>query len=193
VVETKCDISETSKDFRYWSTIGGLSEGTRANVLRADIVVVPSDGFRDYPGPLFPSGTAELFHYLKGNLPSGSEAELAVEDQDFRELSLHADILTIATCVVKYAAIPLLVKLLGDWIAKRLGSRANVSEVRASLVVVQADGAQSKNIQISYEGPAATFEATVKSALDKVPSCGPSVASALERSDTSGNAPVTNA
>jgi hypothetical protein len=134
-----------------------------------------------------------LFHYLRANLPSGSESELAIEDQDFRELSLHADILTIATCVVKYAAVPLLVKLLGDWIAKRLGNRANTSEVRASLVVVQAEGTQSKSIQISYEGPASTFESTVKGALDKVPSGGSAVSGSLERSDTSGNAPVTNA
>jgi hypothetical protein len=174
MTDSKCDVSETSEDFLHWSSVDGLSQGTRTNILNSDVVVVPYNGFRDYQGPLFPAGTAEFFQYLKANLPSGKEAELAVEDEDFRELSLHFDVVTIATCVVKYAAVPLLVKLLSDWISKRVGSRANSAEVRASLVVVLTDGNESKSIQFSYEGPAATFEATMKSALDKTDAADPS-------------------
>ena len=170
MADMKCSLSEATNDFRHWASAPGLSENTRANILNSDIVVVPNDGFRDYSGPLFPAGTAELFQYIKDNLPSGREVELAVEDQDFRELSLHYDVVTIASCVVKIVAAPIAVKLLADWIAKRLGSRLQSSEVRASLTVVQTDGDRSKSIQISYEGPAATFETTVKGALDKIPS-----------------------
>jgi hypothetical protein len=183
LADTTSMFVDTDKDFRYWSSVAGLSGETRANILRADIVVVPYEGFRDHPGPLFPAGTAELFQFLKDNLPSGNEAELAVEDEDFRELSLHYDLVTIASCVVKAVAEPIVVKLMADWIAKRLGNRLNSSEVRASLTIVHTDGDQSKSVQFSYDGPAATFETVVKDALDKVPSAiAPTSPNKLERS-----------
>ena len=183
MAETKSTFVDTDKGFRYWSSVAGLSEETRANILRADIVLVPYESFRDHPGPLFPAGTAELFQFFKDNLPSGNEAELAVEDEDFRELSLHYDLVTIASCVVKAVAAPIVVKLIADWIVKRLGSRLNSSEVRASLTVVQTDGDQCKLVQFSYNGPAATFETIANDALDKVLSAiAPASQNKLERS-----------
>jgi hypothetical protein len=178
--------SETSKGFGYWSTVEWLADNSRAAVLGANVVLVPNEGFRDYTEPIFPVGTAELFQYLKGNLPSTTPVEIAVDDAaDFRELAVHADIFTVATILLKEVTAPVLVPLLVNFLRKRFGSRFPDAQVRASLIVDQCEGDRHKSVQISYDGPAPTFEATVKEALSRLPAPSISVGSPLPYSPDS--------
>ena len=169
MIEIKCGVTETARDFQYWAAASGLSDSTRTRVASADIAVVPWERFRDHPQPLFPVGTSALFQYLKKSLPAGSEVELAVEDQDYREISLHSEIVRIATIVVRDGALSVLLNLLATWIARQIWPEApttSIPEVQASIIVVQTEGARTKSVQLSYNGPATTFETTVQMAFE---------------------------
>ena len=177
--------SETSKDFGYWSTMDWLPEDSRTAVLGADAVIVPWERYRGHTGPIFPVDASELFQYLKGNVPTGTVVEMAV-NSDFKELALHADVVNLATILVKYVAAPLLLRLVGEFLKRKLGSRFGNTHVRVSIIVDQSEGDRHKSVQISYDGPATTFEASMKDALSQLRGSNPSAGSPLpDPSDSS--------
>jgi predicted DNA binding CopG/RHH family protein len=168
VVNDLCSYVEVQTGFGYWSNVGSLSRETQLAVQRSDIVLVPAEGFGDYVGPVFPKGTDELFHFLRSHAPSGMNVELAAEDADYRELALHGDTVYIASVLVRLLVAPTAVGLIVEYLRTRLGGRLGKTEVRASVILDQTDGPNSKTLRVSYEGPANTFEKTMHEALSIV-------------------------
>jgi hypothetical protein len=159
---------ETQLDFEYWSSIEALSSQIRASIRQATFVIVPDEGFRDYPGPVFPVGTEELFQFLRDKTGNPSAVEIAIEDVNYKEVALHSEIIRIATILVKQVAAPVALKLLVDYLKKRLSSRFSNAEVRACITLDQCDATTRKALRISYEGPAQTFESTMREAFSNV-------------------------
>jgi hypothetical protein len=145
--------------------MGRLSTETRAAVESAGLVLVPDDGFRDHTGPVFPQRTMEFLQYLRENAPTGTKVEIAVEDSDYNEVAVHADLVRIATVFVEYVAAPIAMSLIAAYLKDWLGSRHSNAEVRATIVVNRKDGTTEHAVQINYEGPATTFEATIAQAI----------------------------
>jgi predicted DNA binding CopG/RHH family protein len=168
VVNDLCSYAEVQTGFQHWSNTESLSRETQIAVLRSEIVLVPAEGFLDYVGPVFPKGTDALFQFLCTNVPSGINVELAAEDADYKELALHADTLHVATVLVRLLVAPVAVGLLVEYLKNRLGSRFGKTEVRASMILDQTDGPDSKALRISYEGPAIAFEKTMREALSVI-------------------------
>jgi predicted DNA binding CopG/RHH family protein len=168
VVNDLCSYAEVQTGFQYWSSAESLSRETQLAVQKSDIVLVPEEGFGDYVGPLFPKGTDDLFQFLRANAPSGMNVELAAEDADYKELSLHGDIVSIATVLVTLLVAPVAVGLIVEYLKNRLGSRLGKTEVRASMILDQGDGPNSKTLIMRYEGPANAFEKTMHDALSVI-------------------------
>lgn len=141
---------------------------TRESLRRAAIVIVPHEGFRDHDGPVFPVGTTELFRALQEQAPAGTGVEIAIEDEDYREVALHYDVVRLATLLVDHAVVPMAAAFLADYLVKKLGSRFSKSKVEASLIVEREDPDGRKSFQLDYKGPATTFEKTIKSDLAKM-------------------------
>jgi hypothetical protein len=160
-----CVLTPTDRDFRYWSSQHSLSPSTGDAVKNADIVLLPYEGFGGYDGPLYPVGTEELFLSLRETAPTGMRIELAVEDEDYKEVAIHGDIVRIAEFLVTYVAAPAAAILVAEYLKRYLGSRFSRTEVRASMTVDQGGGDERSAVRISYEGPAATFESSLKAAL----------------------------
>jgi predicted DNA binding CopG/RHH family protein len=165
-----CSVVEVQKGFQYWLERNSLSGETREAIQKSDLLIFPAEGYLDFMGPLFPTGTEELFQFLQSKAPPGMNVELAVEDADYRELALHADTVRIANILVRLLRAPAAVGLIVEYLKHHLGSRFGKTEVRASIIVDQGDGPSSKTLKISYEGPAGAFEKTMREALSNV--CG---------------------
>lgn len=163
-----CTIVETEAGFDYWSRRPSLSPTIQQAVREADIVLVPFEGFRDYQGVLFPVGTEELVQNLREQLDPNLKFDVAIEDTDYKELALHGDLVIIADFLVKYIVAPVAVGLIVDYLRKRLGSRFRSADVRSSLIVDQSEESVRRTMRISYEGPASTFEAVFKDALNSL-------------------------
>lgn len=168
VVNDFCTYAEVQNGFQYWSNAGSLSLEMQAAIHASDIVLVPAEGFGDYVGPLFPKGTDELFHFLRAKAPSRTKVELAAEDEDYKELALHADTVHVATVLVRLLVAPVALGLIVEYLKNRLGSRLGKTEVRASMILDQTDGPNSKTLRLSYEGPAIAFENTMREALSTI-------------------------
>jgi predicted DNA binding CopG/RHH family protein len=165
LVNNFCSCTEIETGFQYWSTAGFLSDETRATIGKSDIVLVPAEGYEDYAGPVFPVGTNELFQFLRSKAPSGINVELATEDTNYAELALHGDVLYLASVLVTLLGAPVATGLIVEYLKRHLGSRLDNTEVRASMIL---DGLDGKTIKLSYEGPACTFEKTMKEALTSI-------------------------
>jgi hypothetical protein len=168
LVNDLCSYAEVQTGFQYWSSAKSLSCETQLAIARSDIVLVPEEGFGEYVVPLFPEGTDELFQFLRTNVPSGMNVELAAEDADYKELALHEDTVNIASVLVTLLAAPVAVGLIVEYLKNRLGSRLGKTEVRASMILDQSDGPNSKTLRMRYEGPADAFERTMRKALSVI-------------------------
>ena len=153
--------------FAYWASRNSLSSETSAALLSAAIVLVPHENFGGQARHVFPVGTTDLFRFLKEQAPDGVGVEIAVEDNDYREVALNYDVIRLATILVKLVAAPTAVGLLVEYLKSKLGSRFSKSEVEASLIVEQ-EGPDSRGVfSLNYKGPATTFERTINSDLAK--------------------------
>jgi len=168
VVNNFCSYVEVQNGFQYWSNAGSLSPQTQAAIKTSDIVLVPAEGFVGYVGPLFPKGTDDLFHFLRTNAPSYTKVELAAEDEDYKELALHAETVYIATVLVRLLVAPVALGLIVEYLKNRFGSRLGKTEVRASMILDQTNASNTKTLRLSYEGPAIAFEDTMREALSTI-------------------------
>lgn len=149
-------------DLRHRKALEQLRMETRAAVERAGIVLVPDDGFRNYPGPVFPQGTVDFLQFLRDQVPSGTTVEIAAEDAGYKEVALHFDIVRLATLVVEYLAAPAAAALIAAYLKDQLGGRFKTAEARAAIVVHRKDGALDETVRISYEGPATNVEPALR-------------------------------
>ncbi len=153
------------QNFSLPKTLDRLTDETRAAVEKAAIILLPNEGFRDFTEPMFPGGTVELFRHLREHAPEGTSVEIAIEDQDYKELVLHSNVLQLAMVIVDLLIAPVAAQLIANYITARLGSRSKDTPARASLIVDRKDGTAQQAMRISYEGPADTFEQSVKTAI----------------------------
>ena len=61
-------IEESEKGFEYWASREYITAETGEKIRRAPVLVIPDEGFRDRPGPVFPVRTEELFQLLRERL-----------------------------------------------------------------------------------------------------------------------------
>lgn len=159
----------TERTLQYWSSLDSLSAEAQRALQQASIVIVPQDGFREHTGPVFPTGTIELFRLLRERSPQTTSVEIAIDDSEYKELTLHYDLVTLAGIVAEYVLAPVVTGLLVDYLKRRLGDRFSKSEVEASMTVDQSDGSNHRAWEIKYKGPAQTFESTVGKAIEALP------------------------
>jgi len=157
--------NQTERTLQYWSSLDSLSAETQRAVQKASVLIVPQNGFRDHTGPVFPTGTVELFRLLRERSPQSATVEIAVDEPQYKELTLHYDLVTLAGVVVEYVVAPVVAGLLVEYLKVRLGDRFSKSEVEASITVDQSDGVSHRAWEIKYKGPAPTFENTVQRAI----------------------------
>jgi hypothetical protein len=142
-----------------------LTMETRAAIAAAGIVLVPDDGFREYPGPVFPHGTVEFLQFLRDHAPSDTRAAIAAEDAEYKEVVLHSDIVRLATMFVEYVAAPMAVSLIAAYLKDFLGSRFGRVLARATIIVHRKDGDVEQTVRVSYEGPATNAEQALRDAI----------------------------
>jgi hypothetical protein len=166
VDESSVIVKESNLGLEYWAAGMTLSAHLQESIRQADIVVVPFEGFREHSGPVFPEGTETFFHFLR---EKSKAVEIAVEDDDYKEVAIHFAVLSLATVVIKETALALgaawIIEYVRDWTGRHGGN----AKVRANLVIEQRNGEKKRALKLSYEGPANTFENALKEAIFSLP------------------------
>lgn len=157
--ETRFDVSKSDKGFSYWINRPYVSDSLKKKLVTANVLFVPHENFRDLPYPVFPVQTTELYHLIEDHNNSAITADICIEDDNYKELAVHADIIEIATFVVQYSVFPILAGLITNYLSKRLGKRIEKAHVRSKIFVEK----ENQTTMIDYDGPASTFEKTINS------------------------------
>jgi hypothetical protein len=173
-------IEKTELNFEHWSETETLSSRLRESIRQAELVVVPFEGFREYPGPVFPAGTEDLFQFLR---EKSNTVEIAIEDADYKEISVHFDVITLATITVREVALALGAAWVIEYVKARVGSHSAQTEVRANIIVDRRNGKKRNAMQISYQGPAEAFENAMKEAVAKLTKPKPTSTKATRKND----------
>lgn len=161
-------VSETEKTFEFFINRPYVHNLSKDRLSRANALMVPNEGYADREDLVYlPSGSAELFRYLRERSPEQLRLDSTIEDRDYKELALHADWLNIATLVATIIVLPTLINLLSDYIYDVLQGRTRKTKVRSRIIVV--DQERNTQIEILYEGPAETFRDTLLQAVQPTP------------------------
>jgi hypothetical protein len=161
-VETEFIVEDSEENFSSWINRPYVPEELRNQLVAANVLIVPREGFRERPDPVFPVGTEELLQYFRGNSDKGISADICIADEDYRELALHEALIIIGGFVVTSLVAPIVTDLISTYIKKRWGSKEEKAKIKLELTVVEKDGRASK---LLYEGPSKDFSKTVKPAL----------------------------
>jgi hypothetical protein len=163
--EEPCVTSVSTKDRSYWLNRPYIPADIRAQLEKADILLVPYEGFREQADPLFPVGTEEVFQYLREHADN-FKVDICITDADYKELALHSDLLRLPELLINGVIVASVVNLLTSYIYDKFKSRKG-GEVKARFLVQKADG---QTVQIEYNGPAETFSAAMNNAVKSLTS-----------------------
>lgn len=154
----------SDKGFEYWVNRPYIESDLKKGLLKANVLIVPAENFRDVPYQVFPIQTVELFEYIKDNAPQDVTIDLCASDKDYRELALHGDIVQVASMVIQYAVWPIVIGIVSRYIYDRLGIGAENANVKSELFIEK----EGKTIALKYDGPASSYENTLRNLIDKI-------------------------
>lgn len=141
----------------------------KAQLERASVVLVPEEGYPRADGPVFPPNTEPFFAHLRDGLPESLTADLAVQDEDYMELGLHADELWLPTLVLFVgggAQASLVINVVSsyvyDWIKRGISRKDGT--VKSKVLINRKE----ETVSIEYEGPPEAYQAAVLGAVEAV-------------------------
>ena len=144
-----------------------ISSELRERLSGANVLLIPNEGYGGKKELVyFPSGTAELFHFLEERKTENLNVDICIEEKDYKEVALHFDWLMLASFVVTSLVAPLIVNLLTEYIKKRQGKREPDTIVKHTLVV--CDEKEGRYVCLSYEGPAPKYHDTMLNAISNL-------------------------
>jgi hypothetical protein len=151
-----------------WAEKPYIDSGLRQELLKANVLLVPTEGYGDERELIFfPSGTEDFLNFLR-NAQSENEnlvVDICIKEEDYKELALHDDLLVLAGSVVSLFVAPVVTALIANYIQNRLGSRKKDTVVKASMTLYDENG---RSIEVSYEGPAELYKETIGSAIKRL-------------------------
>ena len=157
-------VQESSlESIESWCNRPYIGDALRGQILKANVLLVPIEGFRERTDPMFPQGTEDLLQFLRESPNEDIKADICIEDEDYRELALHFDLLVLAGAVVTLVVAPIVADLISEYIKRRLGSREPETIVRSELIVY--DETTGRSVRLSYEGPASAYRDTMGNAI----------------------------
>ena len=162
VVAPTCTIARSDKGFDYWVSRDYVSESLKGELQKAEVIFVPLEAFRDVPEELFPAQTTDFFHYVQDHLPTDIAAEIAISDDDYTEIALHANEVTLASLVVQAGVLPILTGIIANFITTKLMSRKENTQLTIKIYVEKKNG---DVLKLDYSGPAKDFKEIVTSSF----------------------------
>lgn len=164
--EKKLSIENTGIKFESLNEDYELSEEIYLGLLNSNLVLLPTKE-RSEAKKFFPEQTINFFEFLKSNEKKYEiVVDIASNDQDYKELELHSNIVHISEILVKGPLFDIAVSLIASYLYDFLKSRnKKPSEINTHVTINVEVGEKEKTQKINFEGSIENFERTMK-ALD---------------------------
>lgn len=156
----KININDTDINFENIYKKEYIPQKYIEDIKNANVLIIPNEFFGDRKILSFPECTSEFYHFLKNR--SEIQTEICIDDDKYEKLELHADIIYMATLIVQYAALPILVNLISSFLydkVKSMNKEVNKTNMNIHIVVEE----KGKTKKISYEGSIEYFEKSMRS------------------------------
>lgn len=149
-------VQPTEDSAKTWAAKPFVPDDLRAAVANADILLVPNEGYGDRQDlRFFPAGTSELLDFIKTRVANDVHVEVAIADQDYKEVSRHAGVMYLATFVVNALLAPIVARLISEYILVRFGRRKDSTTIKTSITLY--DETARRAVRVDYDGPATAF------------------------------------
>lgn len=160
-------MEDSRESLRTWINRPYISDELRQQLSKANVLVVPSEGYVDRADLIyFPVGTEELFHALLESDQENLSVDICIEDEDYKELAVHADWITIGAIVAELLVVPLIVELIAEYIKRRVRKPETETQVRSKLTV--CDEKTGRSVHFSYEGPVSQYRDVMLHAIQEL-------------------------
>lgn len=138
-------INDSNETFAAWAERELVPNSLKDRVRSAQVLLIPDLERHPDRRPLFPVGTESLFAYLQQGI-GREKIELPVEDSDYAEVALHADIKRLGMFLVNSVVLSLFLNVLANYIYDRVRP-THQDTIEFSVTVT--DGTKAKNFQFS--------------------------------------------
>ena len=136
-------------------------------IKKAKILVIPEEKFREKEMVYFPETTRGFYEHICSKVPDDIAVDIAIDDNEFQELELHSDTITVATIIVESAVFNivcgLVVSFLYDMVKKHL---KKPEQVCAQVKIIREETPRKKSIMIDYNGPVSEIESALNRVLN---------------------------
>lgn len=161
-------VSDSKINFESWIEKPFIPDELKSNLRASELLIVPTESIRDIKGPVFPTGTEDLYLHLKETMPSFNP-EICICDDEYKEYAFHGILLILGTFVVTAVAAPIFVNIVSEYVKKKIfksGDKNSDTEVRFEMTVTLSDGTSKK---IKYDGPASQFQTLIDKQMSALP------------------------
>lgn len=124
-----------------------------------NLLLIPIENFRGEKKLVFPEQTMDFFKFIESTSHKSVISEIALSDDDYSELELHADLVTLATMVIESGIFPLVVDIVSNYINQKILLRNSESKIKVNIKIVKDES----SIDVTYEGDADKFKQTIES------------------------------
>ncbi|MCC8096511.1 MAG: hypothetical protein LIP05_14970 [Tannerellaceae bacterium] len=152
----KFDITHSDKDFAFWMNREFISNETKSAIEKSNFLIVPLCNFRNYEQPLFYREVGDLISYLRDNQHNDINAEICINDEDYKEVSFCSDEIRLGEIVITSVILPIAVNLLTDFI-KYYIKKKRMDKNKATVEIKITVSDKKKTKSLNYSGSAEEF------------------------------------
>ncbi len=154
----KLNFIESPIKFEALEELGVLPGTYVDEILNSDILVLPRIGEQRTKDKIFSEDSMGYFNELK-NFTTDVKVEICADDEDFKELSLHSDCVSLPMLLVTMFGFPIAVQFTWYYIQKKLLTPTKLDDVTVDAsIVLDEDG---KARRLDFHGKAEDFEQIV--------------------------------
>ena len=158
-LEKKIQVTDVDINFESIYEKDYIPKKYIEDIKQANVLIIPNEGFREKKGYFFPECTSEFYHYLRSQ--TGVKTEICIDDDEFKKLELHADIVYVATLIVQYAILPIVTSMIASYLYDKVKSmNKGKSETNTNVHIIVEKNGKSK--KIDYEWTIENFEDAMK-------------------------------
>ncbi len=138
-------------------------EDLSKEIQNSGILLIPTESWKDYQGPLFPAHTTSFFRFLQENVLA-CKTSICITKESYRELELHGEFLNLASILVQDYFFQEIIKMIVSFTVEYTFRRRKSVNLHVD-IHVEKHGETKK---ISYNGPTEDFEKTMKSINENI-------------------------
>lgn len=154
-------ITESDLNFQDIYSKPYFPKDLEETLKKANFLLLPYEGFKNTTNPVFPEQTMEFYKFVNNFDSNELRGDICISDNDYAELELHTDLITLATMIVTMGILPVTVNLISSYLDRKIQERGNKNDLKVKVNIIVVD--ENKSTNISYEGDANKFEETLKS------------------------------